>query len=86
MNNYEKEKAKEMLDLINQYINAKDKKDINKKLNKLSDELYYKNQSKLSQKMIDIALAVHSFTQAGMQANYFQPLDEFVADLKEVID
>ena len=38
---YEKEKAREMLALINRYIEAGDKKEINKNINLLADELYY---------------------------------------------
>mgnify|MGYP001568952658 FL=1 len=83
---YEKEKAKEMLILINEYINNKDKKEINKKLNILSDELYYKKRNLISQKMIDVSLAVHSFTQAAMSGGHFQDLDEFVPDLEEIIE
>jgi len=83
---YEKEKAKEMLALINEYITSNNKKPVNEKLNKLADELYYKNRSLLSQKMIDVALAVHSFTQAAMSGGHFQDLDEFIPDLEEVIE
>ncbi len=83
---YEKEKAREMLALINRYIEAGDKKEINKKINLLADELYYKNRSLLSQKMIDVALAVHSFTQAAMSGGHFQDLDEFVLDLEEIAE
>lgn len=83
---YEKEKAKEMLDLINYYINNKDKKEVNKKLNILADELYYKKRNLISQKMIDVALAVHSFTQAAMSGGHFQDLDEFVPDLNEIVN
>lgn len=82
---YEKEKAKEMLVLINEYINNKDKKEVNKKLNILSDELYYKKRNLISQKMIDVSLAVYSFTQAAMSGGHFQDLDEFVPDLEEII-
>ena len=82
---YEKEKAKEMLVLINEYLNNKDKKEVNKKLNILADELYYKKRNLISQKMIDVALAVHSFTQAAMSGGHFQDLDEFVPDLEEMI-
>ena len=83
---YEKEKAKEMLILINDYINNKDKKEINKKINILADELYYKKRNLISQKMIDVALAIHSFTIAAMSGGHFQDLDEFVPDLEEIIE
>lgn len=83
---YEKEKAKEMLALINEYTNGNDKREVNKKLNQISDELYYKKRNLISQKMIDVALALHSFTQAAMSGGHFQDLEEFVPDLKEIID
>lgn len=83
---YEKEKAKEMLNLINKYINSNDKKEINKKLNQISEELYYKKREVLSQKMIDLALAIHSFTTAAMSGGHFQELDEFIVDLEEIIN
>lgn len=82
--NYEKEKAKEMLALIDEYTNSSNKKLVNEKLNKLADELYYKNKHLISQKMIDVSLAVHSFTQAAMTGGHFQDLDEFVPDLEEI--
>lgn len=83
---YEKEKAREMLNLIEQYEAVENKKEINEDLNILSDELYYKKQSVLSQDMIDIALAIHSFTQAASSGGPIQPLDEFIPDLKKVIE
>ena len=82
---YEKEKAKEMLALIREYEKAKDKSSINKRLNEISDELYYKKREILSQAMIDVALAVHSFTTAAMSGGHFQPLDEFIPDLDGII-
>ncbi|MEK6872558.1 MAG: hypothetical protein AABW90_00920 [Nanoarchaeota archaeon] len=82
---YEKEKAKEMLALISEYTNSSNKKSVNEKLNRLSDELYYKKREILSQKMVDVALAVHSFTTAAMSGGHFQELDEFVPDLDEVV-
>ena len=36
--------------------------------------------------MIDIALALHSFTQAGLSGGRFQDFEEFVEDLKGVIE
>ena len=36
--------------------------------------------------MIDVALAVHSFTQAAMSGGHFQDLDEFVLDLEEIAE
>ena len=83
---YEKRKAKILLDLIEQYTKANDKIDVNKKLNQLADELYYKNRSSLSQKMIDVTLAIHSFTQAAMSGGHFQDLTEFIPGLKEIIN
>ena len=83
---YEKRKAKILLDLIEQYTKANDKKDVNKKLNQLADELYYKNRSSLSQKMIDVALAIHSFTQAASSGGHYQDLTEFILDLREIIN
>lgn len=82
---YEKTKAKEMLTLINEYTDSSNKKPVNEKLNKLSDELYYKKREILSQKMVDVALAVHSFTTAAMSGGHFQDLSEFIIDLEEVI-
>ncbi len=82
---YENEKAKEILLLVNEYTNSKDKKEVNKKLNKLSEELYYKKRDVLSQSMIDVALAIYSFTTAAMSGGHFQDLSEFVPDLKGVI-
>jgi hypothetical protein len=82
---YEKEKAKEMLALIEEYTNYSNKQEINKKLNAIADELYYRKRELLSQKMIDVALAIHSFTQAAMSGGHFQPLDEFIPDLKDIM-
>lgn len=83
---YEKEKAKQLLKLIEEYTKDKDKTGKNKEINELSDELYNKNRTIISQNMIDVALAVYSFTEAGMSGGPLQPLDEFIPDLKEVID
>ncbi|MEN9625933.1 MAG: hypothetical protein RL557_261 [archaeon] len=82
---YEKEKAKEMLVLIKEYTEYSNKQEINKKLNTIAEELYYRKREVLSQAMIDVALAVHSFTQAAMSGGHFQPLDEFVPDLQDII-
>ncbi|MBI4116556.1 hypothetical protein HY449_02325 [Candidatus Pacearchaeota archaeon] len=84
-NDYEKKTAKEMLNLVEQYIKSQDKKPFAEKLNKLSNDVYYKNQSRVSQKMIDLSLAIHSFTQACLSGGRFQDLEEFVPDLKEII-
>ena len=83
---YEKTKAKEMLSLINEYNTSKDKKSANQKLNQISDELYYKKKEILSQAMIDVALAIHSFTTAAMSGGHYQPLDEFIPDLQGIMD
>ena len=83
--NYEKTKAKEMLALVEQYISAHDKKPIAEKLNKIADEIYYKKRSEVSQKMIDVALALHSFTKAGLAGSRFQDFEEFVPDLREIL-
>ena len=82
---YEKQKAREMLTLIQQYEETDEKKEINEDLYKLSDELYNQNREKLSQEMIDISLSVFSFTQAAMNGGPLQPLDEFMGDLRGVI-
>ncbi|MAG02619.1 hypothetical protein CMI42_04740 [Candidatus Pacearchaeota archaeon] len=82
---YEKQKAKEMLDLINRYEESEEKRELNEKLYNISDELYNKNREKLSQQMIDVSLAVFSFTQAAMSGGPLQPLDEFIPDLKDII-
>lgn len=84
--NYEKENAKELLDLIEIYEASEDKAESNKKIFELSDELYNKNREKLSQPMIDVSLAVYSFTEAGMSGGPLQPLDEFISDLKRIIE
>lgn len=82
---HEKRKAKILLDLVEQYTKASDKRDVNKKLNQLTEELYYKNRSSLSQKMIDVALSIHSFTQAASSGGHYQDLTEFIPDLREII-
>jgi hypothetical protein len=83
---YEKATAKEMLNLVEEYISSSDKKPIAEKLNSLSGDVYYKNRALVSQKMIDVALALHSFTQAGLSGGRFQDFEEFVPDLKEIVD
>jgi hypothetical protein len=82
---YEKQKAREMLTLIQQYEETDEKKEINEDLYKLSDELYNQNREKLSQEMIDISLSVFSFTEAARSGGPLQPLDEFMGDLRGVI-
>ncbi len=82
---YEKEKAKQLLKLIEEYTNDNDKTKKNKDINQLANELYNKNRTIISQQMIDVALAVYSFTEAGMSGGPLQPLDEFIPDLKEII-
>ena len=84
--NYEKTKAKEMLALVEQYISAQDKKPIAEKLNKIADEIYYKKRSEVSQAMIDVSLALHSFTKAALSGGRFQDFEEFVPDLREIIE
>lgn len=84
--NYEKQTAKEMLSLIEKYISSSDKKSLTEKLNKISGEVYYKNSEKVSQKMIDVSLAINSFTQAALSGGRFQDFEEFVGDLREVIE
>ena len=84
--NYEKTKAKEMLSLVEQYISSSDKKPFAEKLNKIADEVYYNNSEKVSQKMIDVALALHSFTQAALSGGRFQDFEEFVGDLREILE
>ncbi len=69
---YEKKTAKELLRLVEEYISSSDKKPIAEKLNKISDEVYYKNSGLVSQKMIDVSLALHSFTKAGLAGSRFQ--------------
>jgi len=81
---YEKQKAKELLILIDQYESTNQKKEINDDLYLLASELYHKNQTKLSQAMIDVSLAILSFTQAAKSGGHFQPLDEFITDLKMI--
>ena len=83
---YENKVAKEILDLINQYINNSDKREPNRKLHLLTHELYYKKQHILSQKMIDIALAIFSFTTASLNGGHYQDLTEFIPDLQQIIN
>ncbi len=83
---YEKEKAKELLDLVNEHTGVDDNKEISIKIHQLADELYYKKRETLSQPMIDVSLALHSFTQAAMSGGPSQPLDEFIPDLNEIIE
>ncbi|MEK6897869.1 MAG: hypothetical protein AABX28_00760 [Nanoarchaeota archaeon] len=85
-NDYEKKTAKQMLELVEKYISSSDKKEIAEKLNKIADEVYYKNKAKVSQNMIDVSLALHSFTTACLAGGRFQDLEEFVPDLKEIIE
>ena len=85
-NKYEKEKAKELLKLIEEYTKNQNKIQKNQEIHKLSDELYNKNRAILSQPMIDVSLAVFSFTEAGMSGGPLQPLDEFIPDLKMIIE
>ena len=82
---YEKEKAKALLVLIEEYTEYSNKQEINKKLNEIAGELYYNKRLVISQAMIDVALAIHSFTQAAMSGGHFQPLDEFIPDLQDII-
>ena len=83
---YEKKVAKEILSLVEKYNEASDKKSYAEKLNKISDEVYYKKRTQVSQKMVDISLAIHSFTKAALAGGPYQDFEEFVPDLKEVID
>ena len=83
---YEKKTAKEMLNLVEEYIRISDKKPIAEKLNKIADEVYYKKRNEVSQRMVDVALALHSFTQACLAGGRFQDFEEFVPDLKEIIE
>ena len=83
---FEKDMAKEILNLINQYNKLSDKKEVNKKLNELTHELYYKKQNIISQKMIDLALAILSFTTASLNGGHYQDLTEFIPDLEEIIN
>ena len=84
--NYEKTTAKAMLALVEQYISASDKKPVAEKLNKIADDVYYKKLGNVSQKMIDISLALHSFTKAGLSGGRFQDFEEFVEELREIIE
>ena len=83
---YEKEKAKEMLKLVEEHESTDNNKEISIKIHQLADELYYKKREILSQPMIDVSLALHSFTQAAMSGGPTQPLDEFIPDLKDIIE
>ena len=83
---YEKQKAQELLNLIELYEKSSDKSETNQKIFEVSDELYNRNRERLSQQMIDVALAVYSFTEAGMSGGPLQPLDEFIPDLKNIIE
>ena len=84
--NYERATAKQMLSLVEQYISSSDKKPLAEKLNKIADEVYYKKKDLVSQKMIDISLALHSFTKAALSGGRFQDFEEFVPDLKEILE
>jgi len=84
--NYEKKTAKEMLSLVEKYNESEDKKEISERLHKISGDVYYKNRGKASQKMVDVALAINSFTQAGLSGGKFQDFDEFVQDLMGIIE
>ena len=83
---YEKKVAKETLSLVEKYNGASDKKSYAEKLNKISDEVYYRNRAKVSQKMVDISLAIHSFTKAALAGGPYQDFEEFVPDLKEILE
>ena len=83
---YEIENAKELLKLVEEYEQSSDKSESNKKIFELSDELYNKNRSRLNQPMIDVSLALYSFTEAGMSGGPLQPLGEFIPDIKAIID
>jgi len=83
---YEKKVAKEMLSLVEKYNESQDKTSYAEKLNKISDEVYYKNRSKVSQKMVDISLAIHSFTKAALAGGPYQDFEEFVPDLGEILE
>ena len=58
----------------------------NKKLNEMTHRLYYEEQDKLSQPMIDAVLAINSFTAAATSGGRFQDLSEFVPDLKNIVN
>jgi uncharacterized protein YcbK (DUF882 family) len=83
---YEIENAKELLKMVEEYEASEDKTEINKKLFELSDELYNKNKSRLTQPMIDVSLALYSFTEAAMSGGPSQPFGEFIPDLKNIIE
>ena len=83
---YEKKMAKEMLSLVEKYNEALDKKPYAEKLNKISDEVYYKKRASVSQNMVDISLAIHSFTKAALAGGPYQDFEEFVPDLGEIIE
>jgi len=82
---YEQENAEQLLSLVEEYTNSEDKSESNKKIFELSDELYNKNRDRLSQPMIDVSLALYSFTEAAMSGGPLQPLDEFIPDLKRIL-
>jgi len=82
---YEQENAEQLLSLVEEYTNSEDKSESNKKIFELSDELYNKNRDRLSQPMIDVSLALYSFTEAAMSGGPLQPLDEFIPDLKAIL-
>lgn len=84
-NDYEKKVAKEMLSLVEKYNESSDKKPLAEKLNKISEDVHYKNKAKVSQKMIDVSLAIHSFTKAALSGGPYQDFEEFVPDLMEII-
>ena len=83
---YEKKKAKEILELVEKYNESSDKKTYAEKLNKISDEVYYKKRTQVSQKMVDISLAIHSFTKAALAGGPYQDFEEFVPDLGEILE
>ena len=84
--NYEKKTAKEMLSLVEKYNESQDKKEFAEKLNKISDEVYYKKRKLVSQNMVDVSLAIHSFTKAALAGGPFQDFSEFVPDLMGIIE
>ncbi len=84
--NYEKKTAKEMLSLVEKYNESLDKKPYAEKLNKISDEVYYKKRALVSQNMVDVSLAIHSFTKAALAGGPFQDFSEFVPDLMGIIE
>jgi len=84
--NYEKKTAKEMLSLVEKYNESLDKKPYAEKLNKISDEVYYKKREMVSQNMVDVSLAIHSFTKAALAGGPFQDFSEFVPDLMGIVE